>query len=391
LTLARDARREVPMLRFKAPGSSKVQPVTDAFFFLASFVENLSLDVPDVLLAPDLERTPGITGLELSYARATGHFWRHYCDVLKQSEVWTFNQLFAHFSENNPEALRTLSRASLLSMKHLMIDEFQDISPQIVFWVRGCQRELKRRGEPGSLMCIGDDWQSIYGWRGSSPLFFMNFESYFPAKSHDRIILDANFRSSQRVVNAAASILQTLETPSPVTKNPVAANPQYKDFGQPLQLIEYEEDLPVHRIRAAISTEVKRIAASKDNPVYVLVRGAKEKKALWSITKPYGDAVQLLTIHTSKGLEARSVIVAGECASWGLNPLKNYLYARAGLGSFDQSQRDEAKRLAYVAVTRAKEAAIWFAEPRDGGAFDSVTIDGVNAARTSLKKPKETS
>ena len=69
----------------------------------------------------------------------------------------------------------------LLGFRHLLIDEFQDISPQICSG--GCWRFIGNWLQDGiapSIMSIGDDWQSIYGWRGSAPELFIHFEKYFP-------------------------------------------------------------------------------------------------------------------------------------------------------------------------------------------------------------------
>jgi superfamily I DNA/RNA helicase len=74
-----------------------------------------------------------------------------------------------------------------------MIDEFQDVSPQIVSWIRASLAEIRSRGpamhvgrgaQRSSLLCVGDDWQSIYGWRGSSPSYFMEFNKEFRRRHH---------------------------------------------------------------------------------------------------------------------------------------------------------------------------------------------------------------
>ena len=108
------------------------------------------------------------------------------------------------FSEHSPENLKLLSDELLRPMAHLMIDEFQDVSPQIVSWIRASLNEIRSRGpamhigrgaQRSSLLCVGDDWQSIYGWRGSSPSYFMEFNKQFPSPSTTRVMLSDNYRS----------------------------------------------------------------------------------------------------------------------------------------------------------------------------------------------------
>ena len=124
----------------------------------------------------------------------------------------TYNRMFSLFGENTPENLKLLSDPLLRPLSHLMIDEFQDVSPQIVSWIRASLREIRSRGpamhvgrgaQRSSLLCVGDDWQSIYGWRGSSPKYFMEFDKEFPSPSTTRVMLGENYRSHQHVIDAA--------------------------------------------------------------------------------------------------------------------------------------------------------------------------------------------
>ncbi len=103
-------------------------------------------------------------------------------------------------------------------MSHLMIDEFQDVSPQIVSWIRASLREIRSRGpamhvgrgaQRSSLLCVGDDWQSIYGWRGSSPKYFMAFDKEFASPSTTRVMLSDNYRSHQHIIDAAEHIVRS--------------------------------------------------------------------------------------------------------------------------------------------------------------------------------------
>ena len=57
--------------------------------------------------------------------------------------------------------------------------------------------------------CVsGDDWQSIYGWRGSSPSYFMEFNKEFPSPSTTRVMLSDNYRSHQHIIDAAEHIVR---------------------------------------------------------------------------------------------------------------------------------------------------------------------------------------
>ena len=83
---------------------------------------------------------------------------------------------------------------------HLMVDEFQDTNP--VQW------ELVRLlADPRQNLCVvGDDDQSIYGWRGATPAFLLEFEREFPKAV--RVTLDVNHRCPPPVVKAANRLVE---------------------------------------------------------------------------------------------------------------------------------------------------------------------------------------
>ena len=60
-------------------------------------------------------------------------------------------------------------------------------------------------------MAIGDDWQSIYGWRGSSPELFIDFDRHFPSKGRGTcsavLTLANNYRSIEPIIRDAEALL----------------------------------------------------------------------------------------------------------------------------------------------------------------------------------------
>lgn len=84
--------------------------------------------------------------------------------------------------------------------EHIMVDEFQDCDSSQLQIVQFLAKNAK------SLMVVGDDRQSIYGFRHTSPEFIINFQNFFPDTID--LPLTHNFRSSNEIVelgNAIAS------------------------------------------------------------------------------------------------------------------------------------------------------------------------------------------
>ena len=81
---------------------------------------------------------------------------------------------------------------------HILIDEFQDVNP--------VQYEVVKilAGERRNIFAVGDDDQSIYGFRGSAPECLKRFEREYGARS---LLLDVNYRSHPDIVHASLSVI----------------------------------------------------------------------------------------------------------------------------------------------------------------------------------------
>ncbi len=81
----------------------------------------------------------------------------------------------------------------------IMIDEFQDIDP--------LQFELIKMlsGPDGNVFAVGDDDQSIYGFRGARPEIMLDFKEHFPGECE--IFLSENFRSAKAIVEGAGRLI----------------------------------------------------------------------------------------------------------------------------------------------------------------------------------------
>ncbi|MDU6248826.1 MAG: ATP-dependent helicase, partial [Paeniclostridium sordellii] len=87
--------------------------------------------------------------------------------------------------------------------RYILVDEFQDIN-KVQFEV------IKLIASPNNnIFVVGDEDQSIYGFRGSRPDFLLEFEDYF--KGSKKYVLDINYRSKKDITDIANKLIQNNE------------------------------------------------------------------------------------------------------------------------------------------------------------------------------------
>jgi DNA helicase-2/ATP-dependent DNA helicase PcrA len=105
--------------------------------------------------------------------------------LLRAHELWL----------KNPGVLRHYQAR----YQHILVDEFQDTNSLQYAWLRVLA------GETGKLFVVGDDDQSIYGWRGAKVENIRQFENDFPQVK--RVLLEQNYRSTSTILNAANGLI----------------------------------------------------------------------------------------------------------------------------------------------------------------------------------------
>ena len=360
-----------PKFQYKVRGEISSSYILEAFFSNASFIENLGLDaieaVKNMTLYKDEPDTP--------FFHAMSIYWAAFNDGLLQMSppVMTFNSMFAMFSERGQQNFRAVPDSVLHPMTTLLIDEFQDVGANTISWVRATFKEIELRGLTAktlgapayaSVMAVGDDWQSIYGWRGSSPRFLMEFGKEFRSPKQTQVFMQENHRSHQMVVDAAEAIVN--QTPGFENKHGVAVNKRVignqipvevreLDWEHLVQMAEHHYDAGHSILILYRKRDTKKDAKAKLSDVIERAREDKRDKA-----------IKFLTYHSSKGLQADAVFLLGDCEVTTSSPSRNDFYAQAGMANagepcgYDRAQQQEALRTAYVAITRAVTYCYWY-------------------------------
>ena len=123
-----------------------------------------------------------------------------YQDRLRILNACDFGDLLLHnlrLLTENPDILeRYHSR-----FRYILVDEYQDTNVAQYLWLR-LLTNAKR-----NLCCVGDDDQSIYGWRGAEVDNILKFERDFPGAKVVR--LERNYRSTQHILGAASGLIRS--------------------------------------------------------------------------------------------------------------------------------------------------------------------------------------
>ena len=170
----------------------------------------------------------------------------------------------------------------IAKFKYLLVDEYQDINPIQEDFIKTLASHLDM------LLVVGDDDQSIYGWRGANVQNILTFSKRYPDVTVHRLLV--NFRSTEAIVNGANNFVQR-------TISLVRLSKEIKSFSdgniQDLRKLwfddrEEEAEWVVQRIESLIGTKY--------------VEGMKPDGTEICRGLTYGDfAILLRAIHNSNG------------------------------------------------------------------------------------------
>jgi DNA helicase II / ATP-dependent DNA helicase PcrA len=124
--------------------------------------------------------------------------YAQYQDRLLVLNAADFGDLLLHcltLFQDHPDVLRLYQDR----FSHILVDEYQDTNVAQYLWLR-----LLAQGRR-NICCVGDDDQSIYGWRGAEIGNILKFEQDFPGAQVIR--LEQNYRSTSRVLAAASGLI----------------------------------------------------------------------------------------------------------------------------------------------------------------------------------------
>ena len=252
--------------------------------------------------------------------------------------------------------------------KYIIIDEYQDISVGRYKLINQILQHSKAK-----LICVGDDWQSIYRFSGSDLDLFSNFEKYFGETALLKI--EKTYRNSQELLDIATRFIE--KNPEQLKKNLVSD----KRIKEPIMVMAYTTNK-----KLALHNAITDIYMHFGEDAEVLLLG----RTNYDIND-YGDddlkyfpntnivtyskypkmRIRFLTVHSSKGLEADNVILINmeNCLLGFPNKISDDVVLSMVLQNKDTYEYAEERRLFYVAITRTKNKTYLIAPDKHASIF----------------------
>lgn len=283
--------------------------------------------------------------------------FRYYQGFLSRNNLLDFNDMIN-------KSLKYLDEYGFgRSYKYIFVDEYQDMSYKNFQLLNAIKRKTN-----ANLVVVGDDWQSIYGFRDSDLNLFTHFDEYFPDAK--RVYIEKTYRNSQQLINAAGNFIMNR---GGKFKKSLKSD---LSIERPIKIIYHSpnNEEEYHTIYNLIYN------LSQDNEVLLLGRHAKRdideflfatdlvkkgrSRNYKKITDKYETIknVEFRTIHKAKGLEADYAIIIQAEDKWlGFpNKLSPSYFMTFIQDWWKEDKFDEERRLFYVALTRAKKGVYIF-------------------------------
>ncbi|WP_313668938.1 DNA helicase IV [Atlantibacter sp.] len=242
------------------------------------------------------------------------------------------------------QAVNVLDNGRFVSpWKHILVDEFQDISPQRAALLAA----LRRQNSHTALYAVGDDWQAIYRFSGAELLLTTSFARHFG--EGDQCALDTTYRFNERIGQIANAFVQ---------QNP-------HQLAKPLNSLTAGDKravtlLPDDQLEALL--DKLSGYARHDERILVLARYHHLRPAALEKAETRWPKLNIdfMTIHASKGQQADYVIIAGlqEGKEGFPAPARESVIEQGLLPQPEDFPDAEERRLLYVALTRARHR-VW--------------------------------
>lgn len=234
------------------------------------------------------------------------------------------------------------------SFPYLFVDEYQDVGVLEDGFIRALEAD--------HTFIVGDDWQSIYGFKGANVDIFKSY-----VKSNDRTVyyLNRNYRSAEGIIKLAETVISDDRdkidkkvVPVKNEKGTIALEKEEKIVSVLKEIRKnnnYKEWFLLARTRKNMNFIYDWCEMLGIPAVFFSREGLSKEQERELLSR---NAVKVATIHGVKGLESDNVLLYGDFPIYGEMPISCIDNRQKMLNWYEE------RRIMYVGITRAKNSIV---------------------------------
>jgi len=259
----------------------------------------------------------------------------------------------------NPEILKEIRE----KFKYILVDEFQDINT-LQF------ETIKLIAEPlNNIFIVGDDDQSIYGFRGAAPDILLNFEKLYSKCS--RVYLKNNYRTTENILNSALSLINT-------NKN---------RYSKELEAVNSQGSLPIAFEAEDFEEEARAIAAR----IGQMSRNGREYSGFAVIYRTNLQSRAVIDAFMDSGIPFVTLDgIVSMYNHWIFKDIMSYLKLGTGLGSNRDIMRIINRPKRYISkdtMAKAERSGDDFLQGiMNQGSLNRLQVNGIHEFENDLKR-----
>lgn len=351
--LSKDKEFSYKMARFKEENNWPGYLFYEETAKIIHECKNYSISPSEIVKRCRKERSEDI----LEFYRLFYLIYYEYRRFMLQNKFYDFSDLIIKTTkilENKPKLLKHYQS----KFKYILVDEFQDVNyPQI-------RLISLLKGKNNNLFAVGDDWQAIYGWRGSDVNFILKFKKTYK-KDNLTVTLPYNYRSDSNIVNAASKFIR---------KNRYQCRKRIKSFHSRKLKIKVFSGKGEKENSNFVKNSIKKLlnyGVFQEN-IMILGRNWKNLNIYIKYLPKMGlKKVNIATIHGSKGLESNIVFLVGLHKGRGGFPYikEDHEIMKIIKKTPLKLRLEEERRCFYVGITRARKLLFLITEKDNESQF----------------------
>lgn len=347
--------------KYKIASDDMLRYIIDEYFFEAQYENEIKIKIKKllnkvdtpytyILKSKELELLKRLINTFINLFKTNNYTLAHFLEIkgdknliriiidiymMYENELISSNTI--DFNDMITIATSYVKNNPINNYKYIIVDEYQDTSYVRYLFLKEI---INKTG--AKVVCVGDDYQSIYRFNGCNLNMFLNFKKYF---GYTKVLkINNTYRNSQELINAAGKFI--MKNKRQLYKELKSS----KSIEKPIK-IKYGDNL----------ADLLDIVLQKHKNILILGRNNFDIEKYFKLNKDKcieykGINIRYLTIHASKGLEEECVIIINlKDSSIGIpNKIKDSKILNFVNDNLDTYPYEEERRLFYVALTRTK-------------------------------------